>query len=1090
MTWSAPARDSRLNENAMIPVADYQARQRFARELDRNFSVVASAGSGKTRAISDRVVEIARRRPEWLPHLVIVTYTNRAADEMQQRTRQQILEGTLPLEVIEGFNRAFFGTIHSFCVKLLTAHGHHLGLAANLELITDDDDLWNQFVQQHTTIGRSLTEENRRVLLRHMKVRALMELARQHEVDLTATEPETSCPNASFEDVYSAIAHGQAMRTIPKVKEELRRWEKRWRETDEFVPWPTCASNAKEFVERWREAFRPLREWVNACALCVAAEVQRDYREFRLDRGVVTYADQVALAAELLRLPHVARRIREMNYRVILDEAQDTDPQQFFILLEVARPAPQKTDEQDARRPRQFRTPDGFVQPRSGRPSSIAAERPRAGHFCMVGDFQQSIYRSPADLAHYRALHQLLVKSGAAEELKFSVTFRLDQAQLEFVNAAFPNILNNLEGQVEFVRLNARPDILQGQVIRFDVGNHVDLTLPEARRARIESQRLAKWIHATGSDGLRAGSWSEVAILCPRKAWLPALREALLAVGVPVEVQSETEREAEHPAYAWLTALVTIMVDPHESYEIAGVLREVFGVSDDELARFGQGAGGKFQISERTRGRGLVADTLNVLVRLRDALARQPVFTAVQEIIRVSQLRERLRSLPSIEFGDVVEELEKLLSLAARIEARHGSLGEFGQNLRRNFNATRETHPSAKKAIQLITAHKAKGSEWDAVILPFLAREVRVGSGAYPRIIDGEQPQIALDRTDVLEVEDELKRAQRQEMERLLYVAATRAKHTLVLAVDPELFRGARGQVHTDTQLKWLRADTAEPNAPVVAAIPTEAEACSAIVSARGGEGRDEVHEGLATLRLQTGWFDLGRQRAAEFIQTMSPSKFAPEEEMEPPLAEDVWVEVEPELRSPRTDNPATRYGVWWHDFAERLSWKSDPAQRHKVFERTVENSPDVVRSKREWQLLQQQLATKAEFGRRLDGAVSIQSEMPFFWRVDNSKCLEGIIDLAVFDETRMKAFILDWKTNRIAPDRIEELRQLYRAQLAAYWQAVRELAGMSVEAAIYSTATGRLVVYGQEELASEWKRLRELPAGPFAALLNMKSDS
>ena len=137
-------------------IADAEARERFAGELDRNFSVIASAGSGKTRAISDRIVRIAKDRHarDWLPQLVVATYTNRAADEMQQRTRQQILEAGLPLDVVEAFNRAFFGTIHSFCVKLLASYGHHLGLPQNLELVTDDDDLWNEFVQQQTTIGR------------------------------------------------------------------------------------------------------------------------------------------------------------------------------------------------------------------------------------------------------------------------------------------------------------------------------------------------------------------------------------------------------------------------------------------------------------------------------------------------------------------------------------------------------------------------------------------------------------------------------------------------------------------------------------------------------------------------------------------------------------------------------------------------------------------------------------------------------------------------------------------------------------------------------------------------------------------------
>src|SRR6266568_2070371 len=128
----------------------------------------------------------------------------------------------------------------------------------------------------------------------------------------------------------------------------------------------------------------------------VAADVQRDYRDFRLARGAITYRDQVTLATELLRLPDVAKRIREKNYRVILDEAQDTDPQQFFVLTEIAAPP----------------------SPGSG------VIRPRAGHFSMVGDFQQSIYRDPHDLAHYRELHKTLIETRAAEELEFSVTFR------------------------------------------------------------------------------------------------------------------------------------------------------------------------------------------------------------------------------------------------------------------------------------------------------------------------------------------------------------------------------------------------------------------------------------------------------------------------------------------------------------------------------------------------------------------------------------------------------------------------------------------------------------------------------------------
>src|SRR5205823_11755410 len=142
---------------------DQAQRDRFARELDKNFSVIAAAGAGKTTAITDRIVEIAKSEQarDWLPQLVVVTFTNRAADEMQQRARQRIFEQNVSPTVLAAFNRAFFGTIHSFCMKLLAAHGHHLGLPTRLELITDDEDLWNDFVQQTQSVGHSLSAQNR-----------------------------------------------------------------------------------------------------------------------------------------------------------------------------------------------------------------------------------------------------------------------------------------------------------------------------------------------------------------------------------------------------------------------------------------------------------------------------------------------------------------------------------------------------------------------------------------------------------------------------------------------------------------------------------------------------------------------------------------------------------------------------------------------------------------------------------------------------------------------------------------------------------------------------------------------------------------
>ena len=355
----------------MVKPRDEFVRARFATELDRNFSVVASAGSGKTTAITERILSIARssNASEILPRLVVVTFTNRAADEMQQRTRQALLQENLGQEVHTAFNRAFFGTIHAFCMKLLTDFGHYLGLPAPLQLLEDDDDLWLEFAQNQTRIGRSLGEEDRAMLLRFVQARDLMELARRASSAVLQVPGLTPYPAPDFAEVYSQSAKAKGNDNIAKSQEELREWERRFGGDWEYLRWPVCftAPNAR-FTQLWQEKFAPLRKWICAAATCVAAEVQRDYRNFRLDHGLVTYDDQIALAEELLQHPVAAQRIREEGFRVILDEAQDTQPLQFSVLLEVTRPPEAKVL---------------WLQDRHLGPGP--------GHFCMVGDFQQSI---------------------------------------------------------------------------------------------------------------------------------------------------------------------------------------------------------------------------------------------------------------------------------------------------------------------------------------------------------------------------------------------------------------------------------------------------------------------------------------------------------------------------------------------------------------------------------------------------------------------------------------------------------------------------------------------------------------------------
>jgi ATP-dependent exoDNAse (exonuclease V) beta subunit len=1039
---------------------DQAERDRFTQELDRNFSVVASAGSGKTRAITDRVLEIARspQAREILSRLVVVTFTNRAADEMQQRSRHQILAENLDPDIVSAFNRAFFGTIHAFCMKLLTNYGHYLGLPAPLELITDDEDLWQEFVQQQPRLGESLSKENRAALFRLAQARDIMELARRAGSALLRPGEIGPCPKHNFSEVYRARDTG-GRDTIKKTQEELADWEAR-RDSDwEFLRWPNCFTSANaKFTGVWRESLAPLRRWVANAALCVAAEVQRDYRDFRLERGVVTYADQIALADELLQHPAAGRRVREQNFRVILDEAQDTDPAQFSVLLEIARP------------------PDA-----SGYWLETKTDPPRAGHFCMVGDFQQSIFGDRADLNNYRKVHEALIASGSAEELVFSVTFRLDQTQVDFINATFRDVLNEENGQVRFVELQPRPDVLPGQVIRVSLGEELlekRDDLKDYEKANIEAAQLARWIETTGLEKLRASSWRDVAILCPRKAWLRTMARALRNRGLPVAMQSESAIKADSPAYAWLTALCTMMTEPLNGYEIAGVLREVFGIADADLAVFSEGDGSRFRIDD-PRTAGIVGSRLRALAETRKAIEGKSLFEAVTILVRETQLDDRLNALPPEDFDDLAGELDALLALAAESEAQGATLTDFAEKLRADFETPREARLSAVEGIQLITSQKAKGSEWQAVILPFLGRDIRFPSPRYPSLIKtpgSGEILVALSKEDPT---DDLKKArtlaEQQEMQRLLYVATTRARHTLVLALDREIFQ-KKGALSSRAQLTLWKE---EQHAAEFAALEQTPAACLLTSAAKFEEQRGERESASALAPLDSKAMGKARRHANDFVRKFNPSAYDPEI---------VGVSSEeasdqPARAKSTPDTPATLYGQWWHSFFQRMPWRDGMKAADALFEQLLPMSPDKRRTTAEWKLVRRGLASESSLMQFVSQAKSqVHSEFPFAFRIAPHAVIEGLIDLLLLDPAGHRCLLVDWKTNRIEKGEEEQLRQRYRPQVAAYWKAVREITNLEVEAGIFATAIGRFVPYERGALEKEWERLQSLPAEKLAS--------
>ena len=113
---------------------DLNPAQRAAVEaLDGPVLMLAGAGTGKTKALTARIVHLLRQRQIRPNEILAVTFTNKAAREMKERV------GRMLGEVAEGM--PWMGTFHSLSVKILRRHAELVGLKPNFTILDTDDQL-------------------------------------------------------------------------------------------------------------------------------------------------------------------------------------------------------------------------------------------------------------------------------------------------------------------------------------------------------------------------------------------------------------------------------------------------------------------------------------------------------------------------------------------------------------------------------------------------------------------------------------------------------------------------------------------------------------------------------------------------------------------------------------------------------------------------------------------------------------------------------------------------------------------------------------------------------------------------------------
>ena len=130
-------------------LADQEARDAILNDLEDTLFVEAAAGTGKTTALTGRIVEVLKHGLGTLEDIVAVTFTEKAAGEMKLRLRAAIGEARVAEENGEVRDRlsralghlelAHIGTIHGFCADVLRERPIEAGVDPAFRVAADDE---------------------------------------------------------------------------------------------------------------------------------------------------------------------------------------------------------------------------------------------------------------------------------------------------------------------------------------------------------------------------------------------------------------------------------------------------------------------------------------------------------------------------------------------------------------------------------------------------------------------------------------------------------------------------------------------------------------------------------------------------------------------------------------------------------------------------------------------------------------------------------------------------------------------------------------------------------------------------------------
>ena len=814
------------------PLADKQARDEISTNFAQNMLVEAGAGSGKTTSLTERMVEAVAQGHVKVEHMAAITFTRKAAyqlkekfQEVLEKKRQDEKDPARAARMEEALTRlalCFIGTIHSFCAAMLRERPVEAGINPDFTELDDvadqqaQDQAWEMLLKTLAIDQPELLDKLAAIGVDPMSLKSAAKVCmafpevrihtaivekpdidtlKQQIIDFVGDiEPllPVSEPEKGWDTLQDTVLKARGMlqhfdlTSDASVMDLAALFDKNLGVTLNRWPDPGEAKilrdeTAPTFVNT---VIRPaISQWQAYCHPLITELVEEGaayYSQLRRQRGWVNFQDLLLTTTAMLREnPEVRQHFSGKYQCILVDEFQDTDPVQAEMLL--------------------------FLTGTDWEEKDWTALRPRPGSLFLVGDPKQSIYRfRRADIDTYHQVKRIIENTGG-KVLKLTSNFRSLHALSRHINPLFEKLLpeRDTPEQAAYAPMLTQQEgdepSLQGVLrnpVSPDFQRKDDIIAEDARRI---AALIRQWVDKGQAIGTseKAAAYGDFLILTRYRDGLSAYTSHLEARGIPYRVTGSSVF-GELPEIQESITLLQYLAQPGNEILGVAVLRGLFfGCSDQELYQHRQQQG-SFRLFGRQPEENELQPAFQRLQQWHSALGHQPLSVVLEQILDDTDLLPTawMEEGGRVRCGHLIYLLEFIKQEEASGNTTVQGILEKVQNLAERGVEEELDITGEEDVVRVMNLHKAKGLESSVVFLaqPYklvswppeyhIQRQGKdvVGHFVYT-VPKGSFGSKTLGKAIGWEQWEGVEAAFLDaEEDRLLYVAATRAKHLLVVS--------------------------------------------------------------------------------------------------------------------------------------------------------------------------------------------------------------------------------------------------------------------------------------------------------------------